>query len=314
MLFPVFEVDMKYRLRERINVKKAAHYAVIINALQIAAVCSVFIVVLLNPAATFTRSMELTLLGTCALIVIWGAVLDIHEAVTARRIAEQTEMIEEAYRQLEELNGLLRSQRHDFMNHLQVVFSLTELEEYGEAMQYIERVYGDIQRVGSVLKTSIPAVNALIAAKNSDCAECGIRFETEISSSWSGLPVSGWEMCRIFGNLIDNARDAIVDSGVREGHCIRVALGETPGAFTFSVSNNGPRIPERNISSIFQLGFTTKSEGHGSGLSIVSEIIEAYHGKITVESDDERTAFTGTIPKPTPALTGGEENSEPSRI
>lgn len=288
---------MKKRLRERINVEKATRFAVAINALQILAMGSVFGYVLFHDIAFLSRGAELVLLGFCLLIVVWGAAMDIRDAVITRKIAEQTQMIEEAYRQLEELNGTLRSQRHDFMNHLQVVFSLTEMQEYGEAMQYIERVYGDIQRVSSVLKTSIPAVNALIAAKHADCEEHGIRFETDISSAWSGMPVSGWEMCRILGNLIDNARDAIAETRDNSGRHIRIQLGETPGAFTFSVINNGPRIPEKHLSSIFLQGFTTKSDGHGSGLSIVSEIMNAYGGKITVRSDEAETCFSGIIPR-----------------
>lgn len=292
---------MSRRLRKHMNVRKATRFAVAINALQILAMAGVFGYVLFHKVAFLSHAAELVLLGLCLLIIIWGAVMDIRDAITTEKIAEQTAMIEEAYRQLENLNGLLRSQRHDFMNHLQVVFSLTEMKEYGEAMQYIERVYGDIQRVSSVLKTSIPAINALIAAKHADCDERGIRFETEIASSWAGLPVSGWEMCRIFGNLIDNARDAIVESGEIQGRYIHVTLGETPGTFTFSVANNGPQIPERHFSSIFQMGFTTKSEGHGSGLSIVSEIMEAYGGQINVRSDETETAFSGVIPKPSSA-------------
>lgn len=289
---------MSKRLRERINVEKATRFAVIINALQILAMGGIFCYVLLYDITFLSRGAELFLLGFCLLIVIWGAAMDIRDAYTARKISEQTEMIEEAYRQLEALNGTLRSQRHDFMNHLQVVFSLTEMQEYEEAMQYIERVYGDIQRVSSVLKTSIPAINALISAKQADCEEHGISFETEISSDWEGLPVSGWEMCRIFGNLIDNARDAIQESGITQGKYIRVQISESPTSFSFSVTNNGPQIPQVHMSSLFQLGFTTKSEGHGSGLNIVSEIMEAYGGKISVESNSEITRFTGNIPKP----------------
>ena len=288
--------NMSRRLRERLNVQKTTRFAVIFNALQIVAMGGVFVYVLLNEV-TLPHNAEIILLAFCLLIVVWGAVLDIRDAVTTRRIAEQTQMIEEAYGQLENLNGTLRKQRHDFMNHLQVVFSLTELEEYGEAMQYIERVYGDIQRVGSVLKTSIPAVNALISAKHADCAERGIRFETEIASPWIGLTVSGWEMCRIFGNLIDNARDAITENGATDGKYIRVVLGETPNSFIFSVSNNGPVIPDRHMPSIFLPGFTTKSDGHGSGLSIVSDIMAAYGGRISVESTDSETVFSGVIPK-----------------
>lgn len=287
---------MTKRLRERLNVQKTTRYAVIINALQIMAMSGVFAYVLINEIV-LPHSAEVLLLGFCLLIVVWGAIIDIRDAFTTRKISEQTRMIEEAYGQLETLNGTLRKQRHDFMNHLQVVFSLTEMEEYDEAMQYIERVYGDIQRVSGLLKTSIPAVNALLSAKQADCEERGIQFETEISSGWTGLPVSGWEMCRVFGNLIDNARDAISENGSSNGKRIVISLSETPNAFTFRVSNNGPRIPDRHMPSLFLPGFTTKSDGHGSGLSIVHDIMNAYGGHICVNSTDEETSFVGSFPK-----------------
>ena len=287
---------MSKRFLERLNVQKTTRFAVISNALQIMAMGSVFAYVLANEIV-LPHNAEVLLLGFCMLIVIWGAVIDIRDAITTRRIAEQTLMIEEAYTQLENLNGTLRKQRHDFMNHLQVVFSLTEMEEYDEAMQYIERVYGDIQRVGSLLKTSIPAVNALISAKQADCEEHGIRYEAEISSAWVDFPVSGWEMCRVFGNIIDNARDAIVENGSTEGKRILISLSETPNSFCFRVANNGPCIPTKHLTSIFLPGFTTKSDGHGSGLSIVYDIMEAYGGQINVTSTDAETAFSGTIPK-----------------
>ena len=41
--------------------------------------------------------------------------------------------LEEAYGRLEDLNREMRAQRHDFMNHLQVVYSLIEMNEPGEA-------------------------------------------------------------------------------------------------------------------------------------------------------------------------------------
>ena len=95
------------------------------------------------------------LLCTMTLLVSWGAVLDIREAFSARELASDADMLQDAYAQLEDLNGTLRAQRHDFMNHLQVVFSLLELEDYKEASDYIERVYGDIRRVSRTLKMCI---------------------------------------------------------------------------------------------------------------------------------------------------------------
>ena len=287
---------MKTRLTERLNVKKAARFTVVINLLQVAAMVAVLVYTVVH-APTEGRHIEIAAIAAALLIVLWGAVADIREALNAARIMEQARMLEEANRQLEDLNGTLRKQRHDFMNHLQVVFSLLELDDAGEAMKYVESVYGDIKRTGSVLKTAIPAVNALIAAKRQDCEAQGIALALHIGAPWQGLPVPGWEMCRVLGNLIDNAREALLADEATTDRRIDLTIDETPGAYTFRVANNGPAIPPQLHRSIFQLGFTTKSEGHGSGLSIVDEIVKDHGGQIRVESDDNVTEFIGTIPK-----------------
>ncbi|MBR2697035.1 MAG: Spo0B domain-containing protein [Clostridia bacterium] len=286
---------MKTKKRKTLNIRKAARFAVVINILQVATMLAAVAVVLFSDK-TDSPLVEISILAAGLLIVSWGAVLDIREAVNASRAAEQAAMLEDAYRQLEALNGTLRKQRHDFRNHLQVVFSLMEMREYDDAAQYIESVYRDIQKTGSSLRTAIPAVNALIAAKRADCEARGIRLNLDIRASWQDMPVSGWELCRVLGNLIDNAVDALTE-GKSPEPAIDIAIAETPEAYTFEIANNGPPIPPENLEAIFREGFTTKSDGHGSGLGIVKEILESYGGEITVTSDAHRTAFSGTIPK-----------------
>ena len=287
---------MRNRLREKLNIKKAARFAITVNALQVAAMLAVLLYAVFR-ASPEGRAVEIAAIAAALLIVSWGAVLDIREALNAGKIAEQARMLEEAYRQLEDLNGTLRKQRHDFMNHLQVVFSLLELNDPDEAMKYVENVYGDIKKTGSVLKTSIPAVNALIAAKRQDCEEKGIALEIRIDAPWRDMPVPGWEMCRVLGNLMDNARDALLEDADNADKRIALTIDETPRVYSFRVENNGPAIPPSVQPSIFQMGFTTKSDGHGSGLAIVRDILEAYGGTIEVESSDRSTAFVGSVPK-----------------
>ena len=287
---------MKQLSRNNLNVKKAARFAIVINVMQVAAMVAVLLYTILRGPAQ-GRYLEIAAIAGALFLVSWGAIVDIREALDADRIVDQAQMLEEAYAQLEALNGTLRKQRHDFMNHLQVVFSLLELNDSEEAMRYVESVYGDIKKTGSVLKTAIPAVNALIAAKRQDCQERGIALEIRIASGWQSLPVPGWEMCRVLGNLIDNARDALLEDEKNADKRIVLAIDETPGAYLFRVSNNGPAIPPQLQKRIFQLGFTTKSDGHGSGLSIVEEILKRYDGEIGVQSDDTGAEFTGSIPK-----------------
>ena len=205
-------------------------------------------------------------------------------------------------RQLNELNNTLRAQRHDYLNHLQVVYGLMELEQYDDANNYIEQVYADIQKVNSVLKTSIPAVNAILQAKQQMCADRNIEMTIEARTGFSGIPIEDWELCRIFGNIIDNAINAMADM---EGHKrLTIELSEDIRGYGFVISNNGPPIPGANLSRIFDAGFTHgKHKGDGMGLAICRKILAKYDGEMTVQSDESMTSFTAFVPKPTPETT-----------
>lgn len=281
--------------RRFVNLKKAVIYTVVINMLQIAGSITVAVMSLITGGHAFIGLPEQVLLCTMTLLVSWGAVLDIREAFSARKIASDADMLQDAYAQLEDLNGTLRAQRHDFMNHLQVVFSLLELEDYKEASDYIERVYGDIRRVSRTLKTAHPAINALLAAKVSDCEARGVHVDLQIESPWTDLPVESWEMCRVLGNLIDNAMDAMKDTPEPR---LLIRLSESVQSYTFAIANNGPMIQPSIAERIFQRGFSTKGEGRGMGLSIVRGIMESGGGKLTLTSDEKETRFEGMLPKP----------------
>lgn len=286
---------MKYFKTDRLNIRKAARFAIALNALQVFTIAAA-IAYIAATDHTSARVPELGVLVVALVIIAWGAALDIREAIGAERTAAQAVVLEEAYAQLEALNGTLRKQRHDTINHLQVMYSLMDMQSYDDAMAYIEGLLGDIQRTGSSLKTAIPAVNALIAAKQADCAEHGIALRLTLRSGWQGLPIPGWEMCRVLGNLIDNARDALLEAKTPEP-CVQLEISERPEAYGFCVSNNGPAIDEAHLPRLFDMGFTTKGDGRGSGLAIVRDILEAHGGGIEVRSNDDCTAFEGFIPR-----------------
>lgn len=66
----------------------------------------------------------------------------------------------------------------------------------------------------------------------------------------------------------------------------------------FVISDCGSGIPKENIDKIFNLYFTTKSDGTGLGLGIVQQIISQHDGTITVESEEGKgTKFRIELPK-----------------
>lgn len=281
-------------MRKRIDVDKASTYSIIINAVQIAAVLAIALLVLLTDIEERSVIFVEFIICVAAMIIIWGAVIDITQALDAKRVNEQTTMLEEAYGQLEALNVTLRAQRHDFMNHLQVVSSLVEMGDYQDAAEYIDQVYGDIQSVATVLRTGNPAVNALLKVKLGESQQRGIAMELRIQSKWDDLPVQGWEMCRILGNLIDNALDALLHT---EDPRVTITLGDELHGYFFIVENNGPEVPPGIRASIFQPGMTTKGTGRGMGLAIVQRILTENGGNVALITSPEKTAFRGWLPK-----------------
>lgn len=281
------------KAHRELNFKKITRYAIIINTFQIVAALGIALYAALSGSFNLSGRVERILIYVTALVVSWGAVLDIRDAYSARNAARQRQMLEDAYRQLEALNGTLRAQRHDFMNHIQVIYSLTELEDRPAALEYMDRLYTSVRSAGRSLKTASPAVNALLAAKSAACQEKNVPFLTDIHSDWKDCPVPGWEMCRILGNLIDNALDAPAGEAPKT---LCVALWEDVKGFHFAVENNGAPVPEEIQDSLFQRGFSTKGPGRGMGLSIVQEILEQYGGQIDLDSTPRRTRFHGLIP------------------
>ena len=296
---------MKRRKRE-VSIRKATYYAVIINGLQILLILVVLFAVLFVPEIKTSPRLLLMLTLLASLVVIWGAVVDISEALSTRRLVRQLDDMDQTIEAMSNLNITLRTQRHDFLNHLQVVYSLIEMEEYGEANEYIEQVYGRITAISRVMKTAVPAVNALLQVKAAACEQARVRLTLEITSKWETLEntMPAWEMCKVLSNLIDNAIDAMEKQAAKKRQ-LTISLTENLRQYCFCVSNSGTPIPEDMQESIFQPGISTKGEGHGMGLYIVRKTIRGRGGDITLESNAERTAFSGYVPKL--AAPAGEE-------
>lgn len=219
-------------------------------------------------------------LGVCMVLVL----------IQYHRLKMQCSIMQDSLTNMEQLNYELRTARHDYLNHLQVVYGLVELEEYEELKEYIKPVYKEMLKTGKALKTSKPALNALLKAKVEEAESKQIDVYVEVKSDLKDLSIEDWQLCKVLANLIDNAMTAL--SEMWEEKRIEIDINESRDAYLFMVSNNGPVIPEEMLDSIFKRGFSTKKEdGHGMGLAIVSDILKENQGSIAVKSDTKRTTF-----------------------
>jgi sensor histidine kinase regulating citrate/malate metabolism len=233
----------------------------------------------------------------CVALVVILVVCVILLARNYIKLINRNDALSESIDNLCRLNDKLRMDRHDYLNHLQIVYGLMELEEYDEMNSYLKKVYKELLKTGKAVKTSKPAINALLAAKTAEAEAKVIDFVIEVKSDLKNLCIEDWELCKVLSNLIDNAIRALEDSDLKEKK-IRVDITETKERYIFSVEDNGPKIPEDIRDKIFKRGFTTKKdEGHGMGLAIVSEIVSKNKGSLELDSDEEETVFSVSFGK-----------------
>ena len=278
---------IKRKINSKLNVRKAAYSVMIASWLQI--IASVFLAVLYFMGNTISTSVMVLVL--IPVVVLGNGLLMRNSWSVLSSRDEQMELLQ-TMNGIDELNRKLRAQRHDFINHLQVVHSLVQLEEYDEAAKYIASTYEDIRQVGELLKTANPAVNGLLAAKKQKASELKINLEFHITARLEHPPIPDWELCRILSNLLDNA----IYAAAEVGGSVHVTLREDINSMYFSIENSG-NISEEIIDKIFAPGFTTKGEkGTGMGLFIVKETMEKYNGKINIDTGDGITRFYGYVP------------------
>lgn len=101
----------------------------------------------------------------------------------------------------------------------------------------------------------------------------------------------------VFSNLVNNSIEAINTTHVKGA--LTIETRATEDNIEIVIRDDGPGIPQEDISSIFEPFFTTRNDrpGAGLGLSICMAIMRDHMGSINVESHSSQgAAFTLRLP------------------
>jgi len=159
----------------------------------------------------------------------------------------------------------------------------------------IQRVKGEIDRleesVSHFLKFSRPVPLSLQATSLSrvvgealdflqpQCSSRGVQVVRRLARDLPDVRLDSNQFGQAIQNLVLNALQEVERGGV-----ITVKTERAGGAVALVVSDDGPGIPEDVQEKIFNVFFTTRENGTGLGLNIVSRIVEEHRGRLTVES------------------------------
>ena len=138
-----------------------------------------------------------------------------------------------------------------------------------------------------------PSLNNTVVVMRAKARQKSAEVAIELEARLPLVRGFAGELNQIWGNLIDNALDAIQDGGRLEVNARREGQ-----RIVVRIVDNGPGIPPQILSRIFDPFFTTKPMGQGTGLGldIVRRLVRHNDGNIEVDSKPGRTEFRVALP------------------
>jgi signal transduction histidine kinase len=121
-----------------------------------------------------------------------------------------------------------------------------------------------------------------------------IHVERDYDPALPPLMVYGAELNQVWTNLLDNAIDALGESGQ-----ITITTRADGDCAEIDISDDGPGIPAEIRDRVFDPFFTTKDVGKGTGLGLQTArqiIVDRHHGSLTLESEPGRTVLRARLP------------------
>lgn len=233
-----------------------------------------------------------------------------------RDITEQRSM-EEAQKRNEKLSAmgeLAAGVAHEIKNPLNAIGitsqrlakEFTPVDGEDEYREMIKTIKSEVERVSSIINQFLTyARPQKVILKQTDAAALisdvynifysrsikdNIRFTAEPAKAFILADYSMLKQALI--NIVQNAFEAVSSSG-----SIIITSSVENRSLLICISDDGPGIPDKNKTRIFNLYFTTKVSGSGLGLSIVNQVIADHNGTITIDSvPGKGTKFNINIP------------------
>jgi signal transduction histidine kinase len=177
-----------------------------------------------------------------------------------------------------------------------------ELVAAVKKFSYMDNLAGpESVEVETGIRDTMRVLDAKVASKSAS-----IRLDVE--PDLPRVRANGGELNQVWMNLIDNALDAIPESGR-----VDISAHSELDRVMVRVVDDGPGIPAENLEQIFDPFFTTKppGEGTGLGLDMARRLVRRYHGDISVESRPGLTEFRVSLlaEKAAPTAEGSDGSS-----
>ncbi|HBC91427.1 MAG TPA: histidine kinase [Pelotomaculum sp.] len=132
---------------------------------------------------------------------------------------------------LEKLLDAIQVQRHDFLNHLQVISGLLQMNKVDRVMDYLNQVCVEIAQYSKTARVAIPELTAALIIAINDAAMYQIELVLNITSDLSESAVPGPVVGEVLELCLSSAFETMSAPEIVDRR-IEVVLGESERKYT----------------------------------------------------------------------------------
>jgi sensor histidine kinase YesM len=210
-------------------------------------------------------------------------------------LEKERQYYEERARNSEEIRKLA----HDMKNHLRTI---RKLSHEREVQEYVTSIIGEVNSHEMLYQTGNGALDIILNDKFHACQEKAIRLTPYMDAG--GLDfIRPADLSVIFGNLLDNAIEAVEKIREPERREIRLKISHKGRFFVIRVENPFSEPPLRIAGNRFRTGKQDR-HFHGFGLGNVQQVVDGYCGQMSTDMDADIFRVTVLIPEPGDSYSG----------
>ena len=239
-----------------------------------------------------------------------GALVTLHDLESVEAIESELELS----RRMAAIGRLTSGVGHEVKNPINAIVVHLELlknklgESNSPAARHLDVIDAEIHRLDRVVQTLVDfsrpvelqlkeqdlrqPIGDVLALALDELSTRNVTLESSMASNPLIANVDADLLKQAVINVIQNGAQAMPDGGR-----LRVVLEEDKKNAVLRIADEGTGISEEIRDKIFDLYFTTKTEGSGIGLAMTYRILQLHHGSVEVQSNVSRgTEFVLRIP------------------
>ena len=122
-------------------------------------------------------------------------------------LQSRSQQAQEQYRQAQESLRNVSAFRHEWKNHVAVLWTLTQKQDLDAIHDYLSHLDGQLEQLSPKVHAANPTVNTILQRVAAQTQELGIAFRVSVLLPES-LSIDEGDLCGFLFNLLDNALEA----------------------------------------------------------------------------------------------------------